>query len=306
MIFDEIVCVDWSAAASPSTGKDSIWIAVADASGTSDPQNFPTRSAADAWLRERAASRSDRRLLIGIDISFAAPAGLAASLGRRAQDSAPWRFVWEQISDRLVDEDTNHNNRFEVGSDLNALVGGQTGPFWGHPPSQTHQHLAPTRPSYPFEAPSGPRLAEYRVDEQRARSAGRAPQSTWKLAYQASVGSQFLTGAARLLRFESDHDDRVEFWPLGTGFRADPLPGSVWIAEVWPSAWPLRGSHPIRDANQVTTASTALWAANIGGELATWLNGPCDLSEDEMAQVLDEEGWMLGPAANQESPSEDR
>ncbi|MFT7647432.1 MAG: precorrin-8X/cobalt-precorrin-8 methylmutase [Candidatus Poriferisodalaceae bacterium] len=296
-IFDTVVSVDWSAAASPTTGKDSIWVAIHDNDGLVPPTNFRTRAAFDEWLRGYVADHPNHRLLVGIDISFAAPRGLAEAIGHQPDAGPAWRHVWETIASLITDEDNNRNNRFEVGAELNRRIGDEPGPFWGHPQSQHHRHLLPTRPEYPVVTAAGRRLAEYRVDERRARAAGKAPQSTWKLAYQASVGGQFLTGVARLLEFERDHPDRTRFWPLGTGFRADPASGEIWFSEVWPSSWPLAGDHPIRDANQVETAATALWHANASGDLAIWLQGPKDLSLDDRTAVLNEEGWMLGPAA---------
>ena len=93
-LFDRIVMVDWSAAAVPTVGRDSIWIGEANAA----PRNAPTRSEAMAWLRDAAREcvAAGRRLLIGFDFAFGYPMGTADRFG------GGWRGVWAWLASRAA------------------------------------------------------------------------------------------------------------------------------------------------------------------------------------------------------------
>ena len=88
-MFDAFVMVDWSAAAVPRTGRDSIWICWSDAAGER-LVNPATRHQAKALLAEwlMAARSKGERVLMGFDFPFGYPAGFAARLGLAGP---PWR-----------------------------------------------------------------------------------------------------------------------------------------------------------------------------------------------------------------------
>ena len=91
--------VDWSAAGTPKTGRDSIWICAAGRDGVETLlENPPTRHAARALLCELLgdAVRRGERVLAGFDFPFGYPAGFAARLG--VAGSQPWRAVWDEIA----------------------------------------------------------------------------------------------------------------------------------------------------------------------------------------------------------------
>src|SRR5215472_1040504 len=138
--------VDWSAAATPKLGADSIWIAVLRRRRreveTVLLENLATRRDAAAVLRGfliGAVARGER-VLAGFDFPFGYPAGLSMRLGL---SGAPWRAVWDEIAGALVDEPNNRNNRFAVGAALNRRLTGDAYPFWGCPAGAAGRYLQP-------------------------------------------------------------------------------------------------------------------------------------------------------------------
>src|SRR5271157_4199718 len=111
-LFDTYIIVDWSAARTPKTGRDSIWICRHRRNGET-VANPPTRHAALALLAEMLASamHQGERVIAGFDFPFGYPAGFARRLGLTG---APWRAVWDEIASRVDDQPDNRNNRFEV------------------------------------------------------------------------------------------------------------------------------------------------------------------------------------------------
>src|SRR4051812_10657116 len=77
--FETYIVVDWSGAAVPRRGADSIWIGRRGADGAERVENPATRSEAERRLVELL--RDERSVLVGFDFPFAYPAGLAARLG---------------------------------------------------------------------------------------------------------------------------------------------------------------------------------------------------------------------------------
>ena len=283
-LFDRYVMVDWSAHSTPKRGRDSIWIASGTSRGRVDLVNPPTRHEAVALLTDLVLANAKERVLIGFDFSFGYPAGFAeAVLGV----GAGWSEVWAMLHERIADGATNTNNRFEVAAHLNASLDG-TGPFWGHP-----GRSAPVARHRP--APG--RLAEFRLTEQRVIDDGYRPFSSWQLAYPGSVGSQMLLGIARVegLRRDPRLVDRCRVWPFETGFGTERIggePGSVVLAEIWPSMFPITSAESVRDAAQVDSMVRLLRAVDRSGELAAWLTP--SLSSEERRVALAEEGWTLG------------
>ena len=110
VMFDTFAMVDWSAAAVPRKGRDSIWICWHAPDGER-LENPPTRHAAKMLLGEWLAAALSRgeRVLLGFDFPFGYPAGFAARLGLAGP---PWRAVWDEIGRLIEDFEENRNNRF--------------------------------------------------------------------------------------------------------------------------------------------------------------------------------------------------
>ena len=276
-IFDRIVMVDWSAAAVPTRGRDSVWIGEAARS----PINMPTRSAAMAWLRDAARDTiiAGRKLLIGFDFAFGYPAGVAVRFG------GGWQAVWSWLAARAHDADDNANDRFAVAADFNARFPGVDGPLWGVPPRRTVEGVAATSPPSP---PAG--IPARRAVERIVTNAS----PVWKLAYTGAVGSQTLLGIARLERWRRDRAfaGALAVWPFETEF-AHALDAPVTLAEIYPSLFPVTpGEGEVKDAAQVRTLAEGFVALDTADALRPHLAGPTD--PRARAVALAEEGWIMG------------
>lgn len=277
--FDRYVVIDWSASASPKTGKDSIWIADLPTDGEPALHNPATRSEARGLLAGVLDGSGPARALIGIDASLGYPTGTARQFGLRG---TPWRAMWDAVAERSTDDAPNANNRFEVAAALNTRAAGTEGPFWGCPSDGFGVSLRRTKPS-------GFAVGEFRRVEQRLRSARRHPKSCWQLLGAGSVGSQTLT----LLPILDGLLDRVDVWPLTTGLQV-PTGDRPVVAEIWPTMFVSEiPVGMIADAAQVVGTAHALRDADRSGELVAWF-AP-ELSPHDTAIVESEEGWMLGP-----------
>lgn len=268
--FDVLVAIDWSAAAKPTTGNDSIWIAWL---GPSDSVlwNAPTRMAAMAWLKTKLLEARDQgqTALVGFDFSFAYPQGTFDALGL-----TDWQDLWGLWHELISDAPDNANNRFEVASELNRRIGFDEGPFWGHPPGRCYANLGPKRPGdWPLPERRGCELLLPRS------------QPGWKLAYTGSVGSQALMGIRHLeqMRCDPDIGSELSIWPF-------QRPGPITFVELYPSLFPLQTLMPNKpkDANQVTTAVLAMKQAQDRGELSSWFQ------VSRLARTT--EGWVFGLA----------
>lgn len=280
MRFDGVIIVDWSAAAKPTRGKDSIWIGQAGA-GAQGPVNAPTRHAAMEVLHHRveAARAAGQRLLIGADFPFAYPQGFAKALtGRHGALS-----IWEWLASNVADAPDNANNRFDLANRINASLPG-IGPFWGRPAHLDLPHL-PAKGS----ARHGMHFAERRAVE----ATERGTQPVWKLYTTGSVGSQALLGIARFARLKAELGAACAVWPF------EPIGSAqVVLAEVWPSLLAkdvaeIEGLYPCKDAAQVDMLARAL--AGLPPDQLAALLAP-DASRD----ILTEEGWILGAGAVQD------
>jgi hypothetical protein len=283
-VFDRVVVVDWSANSTPKLGRDSIWIAVHDASDDSSIVNLPTRAAATGFLIDLIESDPAASTLIGVDFSLGYPAGTAAALGLIGSE---WSAMWDLLADLIDDDDRNVNNRFSVAADLNRRLTGAAAPFWGCPPAARSDHLGSTKPST-----TG--LPEFRAVEQLLRALGARPFSSWQLLGAGAVGSQSLVGIARLHALRRRLGERLHIWPFTTGLTTPPLDeGAVVLVEIWPSMY--RTSEvagEVRDAAQVRTTARLLAEADTSGSLDAWFS-PSPPSDIARAAVT-EEGWVLG------------
>lgn len=280
--FDAFLIIDWSAAVRPKTGADSIWLHALGA-GTPASINLPTRAEAMARLEsrlERLAGRG-QRILVGFDFAFGYPAGFAHALGLKGE---PWRATWQLLAREIEDDARNQNNRFAVAADLNRRVTGGRGPFWGCPPAAASPFLGPRQ----VDA-DGAGLEALRECDRR--SPVRA-QSPFKLYTTGAVGSQSLTGIARLarLRFQSKIGKQCRVWPFETGWQA-PADAPVVFVEAFPSLLPVSPRNgEVRDEAQVRTLAYWLRAQDRAGELTALFRGPG--AAHKTAQR--EEGWILG------------
>jgi precorrin-8X/cobalt-precorrin-8 methylmutase len=293
-MFDTFVIVDWSAAGTPKTGRDSIWICAVDRDGSERLiENPRTRHGAKNLLGELLSQATVRgeRVLLGFDFPFGYPAGFAQRLGLMA--TPPWRAVWDEIAARLTDQENNQNDRFELAAEFNRRVSNGSFPFWGCPVRFTHEFLGPKHHGR-HEAEG---LAEKRLIDCWMVGA----QPCWKLAYTGSVGSQSLTGipVVRELRRNPGWADRARIWPFETGLCL-PNEAQIVFAEVWPSWWrpQIRPEYgPPNDKAQVRTVAAIFAAQNRAGELAGWFAGDPSLTDEQRTIIETEEAWTLGVMA---------
>ncbi|HVI51184.1 MAG TPA: precorrin-8X methylmutase [Candidatus Sulfotelmatobacter sp.] len=290
-MFDAHVMVDWSAASSPKTGADSIWIAGLQR----EPLNPATRAQAFALLADRLSdlSAQGKTVLLGFDFALGYPQGFAARLDDRRPD---WQAVWRRLGAWIEDGPDNANNRFEVAARLNRLAGGGAAPFWNTPKEM--DGLSRTKPA-DFAG-----LNEYRLCETRAPGT----QSVWKLYTAGSVGGQSLMGVAGLqaLRSRPDLAGRIKVWPFETGLCGldRPEPGTIIVAEVWPSLIPVPPG-PVKDAEQVKALSAHFACLDGAGRLGPLFAGDPALSVEEKRAAEREEGWILGVAGQGGTPAAD-
>ena len=284
VIFDTYLIVDWSAARTPKTGRDSIWIC--RRSGEDEEvANPPTRQAARELLAKMLvlAMAKGERVVAGFDFPFGYPAGFAARLGLAG---TPWRAVWEEIARLIDDRNDNDNNRFEVAAALNKRISGGSFPFWGRPVRMDHPFLGPKHHKRHVE--DG--LLEKRLIDEWMIGA----QPCWKLIGAGSVGGQVVTGipVVRALRDDPRWAEHARIWPFETGLGLGD-DARIVFAEVWPSWWkacPKLG--PPNDKAQVRTVARIFAAADRAGELAAWFSPR--IGDADPHQIITEEAWTLG------------
>ena len=286
--FDRYVAVDWSAANSPVTGKDSIWIgeAVHTVSGIElrASRNPRTRSAAMAEIELILLDALTRRerVMLGFDFVFGYPMGAAKALtGERG-----WRALWWRLAHLVEDGNDNRSNRFEVAGQLNLQLAEAGHHYWGHPPGREYVGLAPTRP-----ASSYAEVAERRIAEDWSKG----PQPVWKLTGAGSVGSQSMLGIPRLERLRRDprFSDHISIWPFETGFEVD-LSRPITIVEIYPSLIAPRRDVTPRDRAQVEACVVRFAELDAAGMLVDILAAPPGLSDRDREEILAEEGWIAG------------
>ena len=295
-LFDRYVMVDWSAAAVPRLGRDSIWVAALQRRRgkieTLLLENLATRADAKAVLRGLliASLAHGERTVLGFDFPFAYPAGLAARLGLAG---APWRAIWDTIAGLIEDGPDNRNNRFAVGAELNRRLTGAAFPFWGCPGGEASAHLQPKH----HRRHDAAEFPEHRLVEARMRG----PQPGWKLAGAGSAGGQALTGipVLRALRDDPALRHALRVWPFETGLAApgpSRHPRAV-MAEIYPSLVPAPArAGEVKDSAQVRHLAHHFAALDAKGALAPLLAGDPGLSPEERTRVEREEGWVLGVA----------
>lgn len=291
-LFQAYVMVDWSAAAKPATGADSIWIGVLKRNVrfqlAFESHNPATRAEAESLINGILddLKRKSERVLLGFDFPLGFPRGVAASL---KLDGPAWRATLDFVAREMKDKPTNANNRFQVGAKMNRLMTGEAFPFWGAPARDEQTMLSAKRPREHREGD----LPEFRFADQAMKGAS----SIWKLYYQGSVGGQALTGMPVVKRLKDARGPRLHIWPFETGWRplqpTDIENVDVVVAEIYPSMLPAAArTGEIKDQAQVRALAERFAALDEKSQLAP-LFGPAK-DDPRRAVVENEEGWILG------------
>jgi hypothetical protein len=297
-LFSAYVIVDWSAAAKPTTGADSIWIGVLKRDlrfrMAFESFNPPTRAEAEKRLHLVLDDLKKRgeRALIGFDFPLGFPRGFASALKLTGEPT--WRAVWDQLDKMVKDKADNTNNRFGVGSELNRRLTGGPFPFWGCPPKDALTTLQPkrTRAHGPEDLP----------ELRHADVAAKGAASIWKLYYNGSVGGQAILGIPFVRRLKAQRGDAIRVWPFETGFKplteADLAGVEAIVAEVYPSLLKAAvGAGEVKDLVQVRTTAEHFARLDETGKLGAVFGPPKSLAADAAADAEREEGWILGAGA---------
>lgn len=287
MRFDRIAVLDWSAAARPKRGRDSIWLGLASAAHDSagavvDARNIPTRLEAEARLRALIGETiaAGRRLLIGADFAFGLPAGGAGAVTNEAGALA----LWGWLEARIADSPSNRNNYRAIAAEMNRRFPGK-GPFWGNGQKADTPGLPRLKPVLPAG------IAEFRQTDIAAREGGggAAAKPVWQLSGAGAVGAQTLTGLPVLERLRKEFGADLAVWPF------QPPDAPVVLAEVYPGMLSaevkaFRADNPemTADEAQVRVLSMALAGLDANQGLGPLLHPPA------APEILREEGWILG------------
>ncbi|WNG61375.1 hypothetical protein F0U59_46710 [Archangium gephyra] len=301
-VFDAYLMVDWSSAARPVTGKDSIWLAAGawGEAGLSPDilENHSTRASATERIIFLARSwhAEGRRVLVALDFAFGYPHGFAAALGL-PQRAPAWRELHAYFADGITDDGNNRHNRDAFAEACNQKVGAPgPGPFWGcHASAQTPLLTSQRLGYFTFPYPAAGGLDEFRRTDLRAQEFA-VVQSVWKLNCGVSVGGQTLMGIKHLHALTTALAPHARVWPFETGWSVPEGP-AIWFAELFPSLvnyseWEadLRSA---RDRTQVLSCLRFAAEQEAGGTLAAFLEEPGGLGPSDTEAILGEEGWML-------------
>lgn len=294
-LFSAFIIVDWSAAAKPTTGADSVWIGVLKRDVrfrmAFESYNPPTRAEAEkriAAILDDLKKRSERALL-GFDFPLGFPRGFAEALKLTGEPA--WRAVWDQIDRMVKDKADNTNNRFGVGAEINRRLTGGPFPFWGCPPKDALTTLQPKR----TRAHGPDDLPEFRHADLAAKGAA----SIWKLYYNGSVGGQAILGIPLVRRLKLARGEAVKVWPFETGFK--PLTEAalegveVVVAEVYPSLLKVQpGAGEVKDLAQVRATAEHFARLDEAGRLGEVFGPTKDQAAEAILDAEREEGWILG------------
>ena len=301
-LFDAYIVADWTAAETKKLGDTSLWIGVAKRDVRfrlyTETHNVATRAEGEALLASILADHRKRgdRVLVGLDFNFGYPAGTAARLkleGTAGQ--APWQLMWKFIASNIVDKADNTNNRYQVAAKMNRLMTDEAWPLWGAPAKQAQRWLTTRKPP----AGSGADIPEFRATENAARKGRLQPKSVWQMHGAGAVGGQTLVGIPAVRRLLESLGPSAAVWPFGTGWRAltpdDVEPLSALVVEVWPSIFETKPQPgEFKDQAQVRSTAEALARMDEVGDLAKAFAPPKDATPELIAQVEQEEGWILG------------
>jgi hypothetical protein len=302
--FNIFVAVDWSAKSSPSPKKpssDAIWVGIKDTLSNKQCENyFRTRLECKKFLLNLLKDYSNNNhanILVGYDLDFGFPRGLAKAMGYEGQDE--WMYNWQFICKNVSDNENNVNNRFEVASKINSLVssGKKSGPLWGCPKNKNLACLEEKSPQYPYITDSGIELRKKRWCEYKEPKA----QPVWKLLGTASVGGQTLLGIPVINEIKN-HELLKSFsriWPFETGFKLPILQPNVCNIihlEIWPGILTkhLDPAIIIKDQAQVRKTVDWLYEWTKSGNLEVLMSPPSWMTESMIEDAVKEEGWVIG------------
>ena len=244
--------VDWSAAGTPKTGRDSIWICAVGRDGrrtaAGKPADPPCGDGAAARIAgRRHAARRARAGRVRFSVRLSRPVSPPVWVLPVRRPGAPCGTRSRLCS---TDDERNRNNRFEVGAMFNRACLRRPVSVLGLSGECARDRFSARRITAAMTAGS---LAEKRLIDTWMVGA----QPCWKLAYTGSVGSQALTGipvVRALARRSALGRPRPH---LAVRDRALLCPDETRIvfAEVWPSWWPIRPWNPEtpKDKAQVRT-----------------------------------------------------
>lgn len=300
-LFDAYIMVDWSAAAKPATGANSIWIGILARDARLKFQfkavNPDTRLKARGFIDDmvkRLTGRGDK-VLLGFDFALGYPAGTAEAAGFDLSGQRPWQAMYRYLASKVRERPDNSNARFAIAAGLNYAISKGAFPFWGAPSRDQVSTLGGKKPSFASDAP----VAEFRKAEMQLRAAPRGqPKSVWQLAYTGSVGSQTLLGIPHVDALRQSWPD-ARIWPFETGLRAldeDALEGvQVVMTEIYPSlvkADPAAGE--VIDEAQMRAIARHYCDLDTKERLGALFGGADSLDSAEISQIECEEGWILG------------
>lgn len=299
-LFDAYIMVDWSAAAKPAKGANSIWIGILAKDARLKFQfravNPDTRLKARTFIHDMVSKLVKRgdKVLLGFDFSLGFPMGTADAMGF-GDDVAPWQAMFEYLSGKVREREDNSNARFAIAAGMNYAISKGPFPFWGAPAKDQVNTLDGKRPSFEDDRPVEEfRLAEIHLKD---RSLGQ-PKSCWQLAYQGSVGSQTLLGIPHVAWLSGNLPNTL-IWPFQLPLASldeEALDGvDVVIAEIYPSlvrAKPLGAQ--VLDEAQVEAIARHYCDLDGRGALGALFSGQDGLSEAQKSQIEREEGWILG------------
>jgi molybdopterin molybdotransferase len=276
--FDQVIVLDWSAAGKPTTGKDSIWIGHATATGVT-AENIATRRQAETRLAALvdAALAANQRLLLAADFAFGAPAGFTQTLTGQPHALA----LWDWLAARITDTDSNSTNYREIVTEMNARFSGD-GPFWGNGQKHETPGLPRTKPAHP------PELAEHRTAEQLGHEGGLRPKSLWQLAGAGAVGAQSLTGIPMLHRLRARHAGKAAVWPLEPSEGTPIVIAEAYLSLLAPEVRAAIAQGMVQDEAQVRLHAQAFLNLSRNGSLAALM------APDQPNHTLQTEGWYLG------------
>jgi len=290
-LFNAYVIVDWTAAAKPGSGPDSVLIGVLkrDVRFRLAFEAFvlPTRAEAEKRLVVILDDLKKRgeRAFVGFDFPLGFPRGLASALKLTGE---PWLAVWDYLDKMVKDKADNTNNRFGVGAETNRRTTGGPFPFWGCPPRDTLTTLQPKRAHEHGEGD----LPEFR----RADQAVNGP-SIWKLYYAGASGPQAILGIPLVRRLKRARGEAMKVWPFETGWNAmgeadlagvELLAAEVMLGLVPTSPAPGEG----KEQAQARGLAERIARLDEAGKLGQAFAAPKGVGEDEVHASL-EEGWIL-------------
>lgn len=300
-LFDAYIMVDWSAAAKPVTGPNSIWIGILAKDARLKLQfravNPETRLKARAFIDDMVGKLTKRgdKVLLGFDFSFGYPSGTAGALGLDTSSTPPWKAIHDHIAGKVREKPDNSNARFAIAAGMNYAISRGPYPFWGAPAKDQVNTLGGKRAAFDKDAP----LAEFRLVEQRMRQEKLGqPKSAWQLAYAGSVGSQMLLGIPHVHALR-DSLPNARLWPYETGLTEltdeslDDI--DVVIAEVYPSLLDVKPAPGLTlDAAQVEAIARHYADLDAKERLGALFAGHATLDSTQIVMIEREEGWILG------------